>query len=256
MSETPDLRPILQRHLPADMCEGRALPGIQPERGAWLRVDEAYAAQMQRRLELLDQRPGEVLYLAPGAAPAAQELLDTVVAALPGLGFGVDGCRVRCPDGRGVDLSDDANPMRLLARVLQNDFVLMEKRGDEHVLSAAVLCFPASWRLHEKAGRPLTDIHVPVREYDRDLARRVQRLFDGIQVGQPLWRFNQLWYDDPELFQPRSASQPRRVDAGPARGPYYRSERQTLLRLPQSRAVVFAIHTYVLARADVRLAGL
>lgn len=118
-----------------------------------------------------------------------------------------------------VDLSDDANPMHLLGRLLQNDFVLMEKRGAEHVLSAAVLCFPASWRLREKAGQPLTNIHVPVAEYDNDLARRVQRLFDGIQVGRPLWRFNQLWYDDPELFQPRSALEPRRVTGGSARGP-------------------------------------
>ncbi|MBT6190330.1 MAG: DUF3445 domain-containing protein [Tateyamaria sp.] len=256
MAQTPDLHPILQRHLPKDMRAGRALPGVQPEHGAWLRVDEAYAAQMTHRLHLLEQRPDEVLYQAPEAAPAALELLNAVIAELPGLGFGVDRSTVRCPDGRMVDLSDDANPMHLLGRLLQNDFVLMEKRGAEHVLSAAVLCFPASWRLREKAGQPLTNIHVPVAEYDNDLARRVQRLFDGIQVGRPLWRFNQLWYDDPELFQPRSALEPRRVTGGSARGPYYRSERQTLLRLPESRAVVFAIHTYVLARADVRPVGL
>ena len=130
----------------------------------------------------------------------------------------------------------------------------MEKRrGAEHVLTAAVLCFPASWRLVEKAGRPLTDIHVPIAEYDDDVARRVQRLFDGIQVDRPLWRFNQLWYQDPELYQPRSRSEPRRVGSGLKTGPYYRTERQTLLRLPRSRAVVFSIHTLVLAAADVAL---
>ena len=64
-------------------------------------------------------------------------------------------------------------------------------------------------------------------------------------------RFNQLWYRDPELYQPRPAGAPRRVGAGSAAGPYYRSERQTLLRLPDTRAVIFAIHTYVLARGDV-----
>ena len=241
---------ILHHHLPEDMRVTRALPGIQPERGPWLRVDEAYAGQMARRLEVMRDHADEVLYLEPGARPAAQELLARVLSDLPELGFEVAGDHVTCPDGRGVDVHRD-HPMMTLGRLCQNDFVLMEQRGDEHVLTGAVLCFPASWRLMEKAGRPLTDIHVPVDEYDSNVARRVQRLFDGIQVGRPLWRFNQLWYQDPELFQPRSRSEPRRVGTGSKDGPYYRTERQTLLRLPQSRAVVFAIHTLVLARADV-----
>mmetsp|Transcript_17967 Transcript_17967/g.27346 ORF Transcript_17967/g.27346 Transcript_17967/m.27346 type:complete len:255 (-) Transcript_17967:731-1495(-) len=243
--------PILQRHLPPDMYVARALPGIQPERGAWLRVDEAYAGQMARRLELLRDVPERVHYLEEAAMPAAQELLATVLAALPDLGFQHVGETVTCPDGRKVDVSSTRDPLRLLGQLVQNDFVLMEKRGDEHVLSGGILCFPASWKLSEKAGLPLTGLHVPVQEYTPELARRVQRLFDGVQVGRPLWRFNQLWYDDPELFQPRSIHAPRVVGTGQTDGPFLRSERQTLMRLPLSRAVVFVIHTYVLARADV-----
>ncbi len=241
---------ILQRHLPDDMRLTRALPGIQPEAGPWLHVDDAYAAQMARRQALLERQPDDVLYLDEAARPAALELLDTVLQTLPDLGFEVGSNTVTCPDGRVVRLARHT-PLNTLGHLCQNDFVLMEKRGVEHVLTGAVLCFPASWRLSEKAGRPLVDIHVPVDEYTEDVARRVQRLFDGIQVGRPLWRFNQLWYEDPELFQPRSQSEPRRVGAGLSKGPYYRTERQTLLRLPQTRAVVFAIHTFVLARGDV-----
>ena len=241
---------ILQHHLPSDMFTPRTLPGIQPEKGPWLRVDEAYGAQMAHREALLEAHADDVLYLDPQATPAAAELLDVVLDALPPLGFSVNGTHVICPDGRAVSV-DRQNPMRTLGRLCQNDFVLMEKRGDAHVLTGAVLCFPASWRLSEKAGRPLVDIHIPVADYTEDLARRVQRLFDGIQVGRPIWRFNQLWYQDPELYQPRSAAEPRRVGAGRVDGPYLRTERQTLLRLPKTRAVVFVIHTYVLARADV-----
>lgn len=243
--------PILQRHLPSDMRTGRGLPGIQPVVGPWLRVDEVYGAQMARRVDLLRDVPEQVLYLDPATRPVAQELLADVLTLLPDLGFEVSAAHVICPDGREVSLSPSANPMMLLGQLLQNDFALLEKRGDEHVLTGAVLCFPASWRLEEKAGRPLTDIHVPVEEYTDELAVRVQRLFDGIQTGRPLWRFNQLWYDDPELFQPRSPSEPRSVGTDQIGGPYYRTERQTLLRLPVSRAVVFAIHTYVIRREDV-----
>lgn len=240
----------LQKHLPEDMRAARALPGVQPETGPWLRVDEAYAAQMAQRCQLLDTVPERVLYLEPESAPAAREVLALALTVMPDLGFSVANGQVTCPDGRRVDVST-LPPMEALGRTLQNDIVIMEKRGDEHVLTGAVLCFPASWRLHEKAGRPLTDIHIPIHEYTDDLARRVQRMFDGVQVGRPLWRFNQLWYQDPDLHQPRSAEEPRRVGSGLKEGPFYRSERQTLLRLPDSRAVIFAIHTYVLARDDV-----
>ncbi|WP_299149527.1 DUF3445 domain-containing protein [uncultured Tateyamaria sp.] len=243
--------PVLQRHLPDDMRAARALPGVQPERGAWLRVDDAYAGQMRRRMALLDQPSADVLYLEPGAQPAADELQAMVLDMLPGLGFRVHADQIVCPDGRKVALAGHTNPLALLGRLVQCDFVIMQKREAEHVLTGAVLCFPASWRLSEKAGRPLTDIHVPVPDYTADVAARVQRLFDGVQVGRPLWRFNQLWYDDAELFQPRSAAEPRRVGAGLHDGPFYRTERQTVLRLPETGAVVFIIHTYVLARADV-----
>ncbi|UOA26807.1 DUF3445 domain-containing protein [Pseudosulfitobacter sp. DSM 107133] len=237
---------VLHHSIPYDVST-RALPGIQPVKEPWLRVDEAYAGQMARRSELLDSKAGEVLYLEPQARAAASELLDMVLTLLPDLGFEQAGAVVLCPDGRRVTV-DHANPMATLGRLVQCDFVLLDKRGDEHVLTGAVLCFPASWRLDEKAGQPLVAIHTPVDSYDDNIAKRVQRLFDGIQPDRPLWRFNGLWYVDPELHQPRSVTEPRRQRDGAG---YFRSERQTLLRLPQSRTVVFAIHTYLMRAEDV-----
>lgn len=239
------MAPILQTTIPDDMLQTRALPGIQPVSGSWLRVDEAYGAQMQERERLISERPKDVLFLDPNAAPAAKELLDAVLEE--GAAHGFDGTsHVRCPDGRSVEI-DRAEPMATLGRLVQCDLCILEKSDNEHVLTGAVLCFPASWRLSEKAGRPLTDIHIPVEEYDPALAKRVQRLFDGVQPGRALWRFNALWYEDPALFQPRSTVTPRPAsDRNTA--PYYRSERQTIFRLPETRAVVFAIHTLVLER--------
>ena len=237
---------VLHRSIPYDVTP-RALPGIQPVKEPWLRVDEAYAGQMARRCALLEDQPDDVLYLQPQALAAAQELLDMVLRLLPDLGFAQAGAVVTCPDGRRVTV-DRANPMATLGRLVQCDFVLLDKHGEEHVLTGAVLCFPASWRLDEKAGRPLMAIHTPVASYDDNIAKRVQRLFDGIQPDRPLWRFNALWYVDPELHQPRSASEPRRQRDGAG---FFRSERQTLLRLPQSRTVVFAIHTYLVRAQDV-----
>lgn len=240
--------PILQQGLPFDATP-RRLPGIAPlNPGDWLHTDEAHAGQMALRDRLIAERPCDVLRLDPAARPAAGELLDCVLAHLAERpGYRIARGQVTRPDGILVPV-DTSQPMATLGRLAQEDFCVMEKRGDEHVLTAAVLCFPASWSLEEKFLRPLLRIHAPVKEYDATLARRVQRLFDGVQTGRPLWRFNLIPYDDPALFQPRREEDPRPRTASEAR--YLRSERQCILRLPRSRAVVFSIHTYVLARSE------
>lgn len=239
---------ILQTRLPYNAFEARPLPSIQLlEMDNWLHVDDAYADQMSERARLIATHGRDVLDRCPGSDDAETEALDTVLRHLP-RGFDVDGRQVQCPDGRVVDV-DDAPPLEILGQIIQEDVCLMRKSDDgpEHSLIAAVLCFPASWRLQEKLGRHLVGIHAPVPEYDDRLARKVQRLFDGMKSGRALWRFNALWYEDPTLYQPRSAEMPRPAqDAGSA--PFFRSERQCLVQLPRSGATIFSIHTYVLDR--------
>lgn len=244
--------PILHDRLPvaawADPRTAR-LPGIQPlPRDAWLLVDEAYCAQMAERDRLIAARPDKVHALLPGAAPAAQELLETVLADLARRDdFTVTAGDVRRPDGVAVAL-DRSMPLLTLGRLVQADFCLMERTGDtgEHVLTGAILCFPSSWTLAQKLGRPLTEIHAPVAVYTEDVARRVQRLFDAIRPDAPLWRVNALHYLDPALWQPRREYEEKRK--GTAAAPFLRAERQALLRLPASGAVVFSIHTWQVRR--------
>ncbi|SEO67652.1 Protein of unknown function [Salinihabitans flavidus] len=239
---------ILQTRIPHDVLSPRPLPGIAPLAMAdWLDIDEAYAGQMGARRRLLREARGTVLACEEGALAAAREVLDLVLEQLEGrAGFRRDGTVMHCPDGAEVTLDRD-DPLATLGRIVQEDFCILHKRGTEHVLTAAVLCFPASWSLAEKFQRPLIGIHRTVESYDDGLAKRVQRLFDGVKPGRPLWRFNALWYQDPALHQPRTEDDPRR-DVSEHDGPYMRSERQCILRLPQSRAVVFSIHTYLLRR--------
>jgi len=244
---------ILQDDIPYDVFAPSRLPGIAPlDEATWLLADEAYAAQMAERRRLLAERPDEVHALLPEAFDAAVETLDKVLAALADKpGFEVSPEAVTGPDGVTTML-DRSAPLMTLGRIVQEDINLIIKPdgANEHILGGSVLCFPASWRLSEKIGRPLTAIHEPVEDYP-EIAARVQRLFDGVQVGRPLWRFNVLWYDDPALFQPRSRLTPRPItDAEGAA--FLRSERQCILRLPQTRAVIFSLHTYVLAAERVR----
>ena len=247
--QTTDIKApiVLQSRIPFDLSD-RGLPGIRAlSDTSWFEQDDAFAGQMTYRDRLVARRPEAVLACHPSAREAACELLDLVLselAANPNSGYEINPSDILRPDGVRVAL-DRSHPMKTLGRIVQEDICILQKIGDEHVLTAAALCFPAGWRLDEKFMRPLTEIHIPVDEYTPDIAKRVQRLFDGVQVGKPIWRFNKLWYLDPDLHQPRSGNDRREKpkDTAPA---YLRSEKQCILRLPRTRAVVFSIHTYVL----------
>ncbi len=242
--------PIFQTSIPFDPRVERRLPGVQPLGDApWLLVDDRYAAQMALRDRLLAEAPQAVLARTDRAGDAEQDLFDQVLNNLPD-GFELRGDAVVRPDGVTVQL-DRANPMATLGRIVQEDLCLMRKEHgeDAHSLISAVLCFPARWNVHDKIGRPLVPIHAPVAEYDGDVARRVQRLFDGIQIGRPIWRYNKLWDQDPALHQPKPVTErPKRVRET---APFMRSERQCLVRLPQTNAILFSIHTYVMERATL-----
>lgn len=225
----------------------RRLPGVQPvPLEDWLQLDDAYAGQMARRIQLLQKERAQVLAAPADMLVPCRELLDLVLRQLPGLGFDC-GQKINCPDGRIVSIDYDA-PLETLCHLVQEDFCLLVPEGGAHVLKAAVLCFPASWSLHEKLGHPLLAIHAPVASYGADLNKRVERLFTAAKPGRPLMRANALIYGDAELFHPRRNSDPPRQHGS---ADFIRSERQTILRLPRSGAVVFSIHTYVVRKEDL-----
>lgn len=224
------------------------LPGVKPlDPDHWLIRDEAFAAQMALRDRLIGERLGLVHALLDTGRAAALECLGLVLDTLArDNGYAISGETVTRPDGVTVTIDRDA-PLITMGRLMQADVCLMQDGPEGHVLTGAILCFPASWTLAEKIGRPLMGIHGPVPEYDAEVGARVQRLFDAIRPDRLLWRANAVQHHDPSLFHPRSESDPPSVRrAGPG-GRYIRSERQTLRRLPGTGAVVFTIHTTVVA---------
>lgn len=257
--------PVLQDRLPhvpwLDPATAK-LPGMRPCAAEdWLRQDEAFAGQMAERDWLIATRQPLVHALLPEGRAAAGELLETVLEILSRrAGYAVAAGQVTRPDGVAVPV-DPRFPMVTLGRLVQEDLCLMEKQGEESVMTGAILCFPASWTLAQKIGKPMTGIHRPVEHYDADLARRVQRLFDMVRVGQPMERYNALVYDDPTLHQPRLEHDRRPYSVERL---YLRSERQVIARLPRTDAVLFSIHTYIVplssldaaARAGMAAAGL
>jgi hypothetical protein len=134
-----------------------------------------------------------------------------------------------------------------LSRLVQEDLCLLDKRGDEHVLTAAVLGFPAGWTLAEKLGHPMMRIHRPVAPYDEGIGARVQRMFDNLPEGRILGRANLHRESEGHLWRAQSEADPK---PDRSRAAFERSEWQTIRRVPRTDAILFTIHTSV-----VRLSG-
>ena len=242
---------ILNTRLPENPFLDR-LPGTRPvEADTWLKMDEVYAQQMSYRDQLIAERRDTVYRCDAGAEPAAQEVLERVVELIRAMpGFEVSKDTVTRPDGVTVDLHAEP-PLITAGRLVQEDLCILEKpSGDEHVLTAGLLCFPASWSLDEKHMRSMSSIHVPVVDYDDRIGRGVQRMFDMLRPGTVLCRGNLLGYFDPELFTPRRENE-RRERPQTGRAPFLRAERQCLLVLPNTKAILFSIHSYVVKTDDL-----
>ncbi|MEM9129772.1 MAG: DUF3445 domain-containing protein [Pseudomonadota bacterium] len=242
---------VFQKQVPYD-TERNRLPGVRGfALSDWLTRDDAFAAQMALRDDLIANRRDKVIAMTDVGRAPTDELLDYVLAWLKehDSDYQVHLSHVIRPDGRKLEIKR-TDPLAVLGQLIQQDLCLLLPQRAQHNLVAAVVCFPANWRLAEKIGKTLTHVHEPVPEYDDKLARRVQRIFDVVEVDKPVWRFNALDYQNAALFQPERIGGDY-MEPGSLDHPYFRSERQCILRLPRTRACVFSIHTFVLEKAGV-----
>ncbi len=240
---------VLHTRLPlspwADPMTSR-LPGLQPLGDApWLLRDEVFAGQMALRDRLISSHRQDVIAVRPGSDHAQRDLLAAVLEAVSrDDGYARNGDVIIRPDGAAVTLRDD--PLAVAGRLAQEDLCLLLPQDGVHVLVAACVCFPASWTLAQKIGRPMRAIHDPVARYDDALNQRIERIFANLTPDNPMWRANWLRYNASALHHPLKEYEARPFD--PAHEVFVRVERQTLLRLRASNAIVFGIHTFLVPR--------
>ena len=158
--------------------------------------------------------------------------------------------------GESWDLAaPPCDPLELAGRLVQEDLCIIQNGEDGPIFTAAVLCFPSRWRLHEKLGQPLASVHGRVPFYGERLSTPVDRFMAKVKPGHIASRLNWSVLDDPAMFQPggkwREATNHAITPENAGDTLYLRVERQTLRRLPQSGAILFGIrvHSYPLARA-------
>jgi hypothetical protein len=231
--------------------------GLKPlDVDRWIEPDEEAPVQFANKMQLLDERHGDVVAALPGSLPAQQELLmllsQYLARQFPDL-YRRDGDRIEVGHaGTVVDIADSSlSPIDRAGRLVQEDLCLMQAREGAHVLTAASLCAPSVWRLADKMGHPLTDIHGQVPGFADQMAPRVERIFSHLKVDAPVWRLNWSIMTEPTLFLPghkhdRTDQRLAGLVAQTAGDKLWlRVERQTLRRLPVTGAIVFTIKTHI-----------
>lgn len=152
---------------------------------------------------------------------------------------------VHCDGNLAIDLRNYRHaPLAAAALLIQDDLVLMRRSDEGWRLAAASLCFPSSWNLAEKFGRPMQAIHGPV-PLPPQMIERVGRIFDNLRPELPVWRSNWSLDADGELRHDRTENhRPKRRNklAGDI---WFRSEYQTLHKLPETGDILFTIRIAV-----------
>ncbi|TIW95060.1 MAG: DUF3445 domain-containing protein [Mesorhizobium sp.] len=252
----------LPTHTPYDGSSKLFTIGLKPlDPANWIEIDDHLLPYLAEKHRLYAEIPERVFVDEDGTRDAQQEVLDLLGAHLmerfpetyrrTGSGIEVVGAASRLP----ASLADA--PLAKASQLIQEDLILMRRSDSDSGwrLVAGSLCFPSSWSLLEKFGKPLHDIHAPVPGFGPGTrpADLINRMFDGLQ-GQAVERYNWSIQSGDALYHPLSDLQ--RIDRAtnrPSRFPdgdidahaFIRVERQTLRKLPVTRDILFTIRIHL-----------
>jgi hypothetical protein len=211
----------------------------------------------------LDEEPTHYAAMLPGGEPLLEETLDLLRAwpatrAIVSLG-GVSVLASRFCDqpstGKVTTLMDRSSMARCieLGRKLEPDFVLLQPdAAGAFRLLAGCVCFPSSWSLEEKMGRPLEEIHGVVPGLNTQLARPISGFLAKMAPGVSWLRANWGLSRSSELNQHPVRKLPRLDASVRADEVWLRVEWQSLVALPANQGVLFGMRIEVLSLAQMK----
>lgn len=237
-------------------------------------VDAHYDTELAERAVILAADPSRHAVLAhmrPAAWDAMLVLMRELAAAHPEtMSLTGDGTTWHWRNTRlgvaadfvvGDESTLPAEPLAFIAAQVQEDVVLLDRRGGELFLDAGVVTFAAAWSFGFDVGMEFLDVHGPVpRLRESGVIGRAREFILRLQPGEAYRRTNWSIAMGSHLDQ----SLERYPDWAPARAAaasadddafgrlvHLRVEVQHLIGLPESGAVCFLIRTYLLPLADL-----
>jgi Haem-dependent oxidative N-demethylase, alpha subunit-like len=157
------------------------------------------------------------------------------------------------PFPHGAEAISPGQTCLALGERLEPDFLLLRPAGMGSVrLLAGCVCFPSSWSLAEKMGRPIEDIHSVVPGLNPQLGPPIASFLRRIPPGPAWLRANWGLSRSTELNQHPARRLPR-LDAGVELDEVWlRIEHQALVALPRTGGVLFGIRIAVHPLATIQ----
>jgi hypothetical protein len=233
------------RYLPHLAHPGVLQMGLAPLRDApWIETDNHLQRYRGHKLRTRERLGDRAYRATAGSLPAQQELASSLLHHLvrdqPD-NYRLEGNRLHCAPGNFVADINAEESLWNCSLWVADDLVIMEQIDGRYCLTAASLCSPSHWRLEEKFGQPLAVIHDPIPRFSRELTPSVDRFFRHLRPEHPVVRFNWSLQTHDELCQRPELEHSITCDS-PL---YYRTERQSLRRLPRTGAIAFTIRVYL-----------
>ena len=214
----------------------------------WIELDNQYMYFHDLKAQRIKERGAKCSKTAPEAFDGACELLEELCDYLPQrypslyrkTAVGMDNI-VTGETFNIVERPLKEDPMQMAARTVQDDLAIMfEKPDGQYYLLAGSVLLAGFWRLEDKFGMPLSEIHTSgdVPQYREKLEKGMMGFFRRLQPDRPMLRNNYFIQVDDALAWSESigsedaegigwytAEKSRQVESH-----HFRSERQSLRR--------------------------
>jgi hypothetical protein len=153
---------------------------------------------------------------------------------------------VPASQGRGERLQT----ARWLGENWEPDYLLLTREEGLIRLVCACVCFPSSWSVEEKMGRPLEEIHEIVPALNSSIGRQIHTFLERLKPGVLWTRSNWGLSRSSERNQHPLRKLPRLDAEVGVDEVFFRVEEQALLALPRTNGILFGIRIKVFPLRD------
>ncbi|TGO08025.1 hypothetical protein BTUL_0230g00070 [Botrytis tulipae] len=234
-------------------------------------MDQTYLDRLAARTNVIREHTPKVLQALPSSHAAIQEFYTYLTANYLPTRFPTvyslhPTYLLNKVTGNHMSLtpSSPIEALRTLGTNIDSDYLILVPSldGDGYVLGGFIACFPAGFDTQALLGKKIRDIHKPVPKYKEKLETSMYRSFDRLEVGKIIKRVNEQWSitthsrlyvaSGNHLYEDEEAKE-EEFDVKDAN---LRCERQLIHRLPQTKALVFSIRTYLTPITQIKEEGL
>ena len=117
-----------------------------------------------------------------------------------------------------------------------DDLCIIESNGKQRLLAASI-CSPSYWNIKSKIGKPLKEIHKPVKTLNEKIGNPIEKFIKNAPFETPFLRENWLIHGDDQRMHLKAEEFPK----GMVKDWIVRSERETLCKFSDDHSL-FAIN--------------